>query len=137
MSAPRIPVTTANVMLDSIGALANTGYLRVYDGTQPTNGGDAVTTQVKLLEFRLAADAFPAASGGVLTANGMVATTALATGIAAWFRLLKSDGTTVLLDGDVGIDGSPGEYDLHIDSIDITIDDTVAVTAFTLTQPLA
>lgn len=137
MSSPKITVAVANAMLDAgIGTVANSGKLRVYDGIKPASCAIAVTTQVKLMEFTMAADAFPAANGGVLTANGMVATTALVGGTATWYRLFQSNGSTVLIDGDVGEQGSPEVVDLAIDNVTVTFDDVVAVTSYTITQSL-
>lgn len=137
MVEPKITVAVANAMLDAgIGTVANTGKLRVYDGTKPASCATAITTQVKLMEFTMAADAFPAASGGVLTANGITASAAVVSGTAAWFRLFQSNGTTVLMDGTVGEAGSPDSVDLEIDSVVVVLDDIVAVTSFTITQSL-
>lgn len=137
MSSPRMPATTANASLDAaIGNPANNGRIRVYNGTQPANGGGAITTQTLLMEFVLPADAFPAASGGVLTANAIPAVAAVASGIPTWYRLVKSDLTTILLDGDVGVAASPDNPDLVIDSASVTSGDVVAVVQYRITQPL-
>lgn len=131
--SPRITAAVANAMLDAgIGSLADVGKLRVYDGTQPATGGGAITTQVKLLEFTLDANAFPAAAAGVLTANGIGAELGLANGTATWFRLVKADGTTVLLDGSAGM----ASCDLILSNDAITTLDVVAVLSMTITQPL-
>lgn len=96
-------VAARNAKLDAIRASFNTGYLRIYDGTQPAGPDTAVSTQVLLAELRFNATAFPAASGGVLTANAITSdSSANATGTASWFRCLQSDGTTALHDGTVG-----------------------------------
>jgi hypothetical protein len=72
----------------------------------------------------------PAASGAVLTLNAITQdASADATGTATWFRLVKSDGTTHVLDGDVGTSGS----DLNLNSTSITSGATVSVTSFTIT----
>src|SRR5215217_7735730 len=96
-------ITARNAALDAIGPLANTGYIRIYDGTQAATPETAIGAQVLLAELRFNATAFPAASGGVLTANAITSDTSNnATGTASWYRALKSDGTTVLWDGSVG-----------------------------------
>src|SRR6185503_21167946 len=75
----------------SIGA---SGFLRVYDGTQPTNVATALGAQVKLAELALSATFAPAASGGVLTANAITTdASADATGTATWGTLTPSAGT--------------------------------------------
>ena len=83
--------------------MANTGWLRIYDGTQPANADTAVSTQNILAELRFGATAFGASVAGVATANAITAdSSANATGTATWFRVFKSDGTTALWDGSVG-----------------------------------
>lgn len=133
-NAVRIPATTANAMLDAgIGTLADLGKLRIYDGVQPAAGGGALSSNNLLAELVMAADAFPAASGGVLTAAAITADSAAdATGTATWFRLFKSDGTTVLYDGSVGTSGC----DLNLNSVSLTVNGTVSVTSLTITMPL-
>lgn len=137
MTEPKITVAVANAMLDAgIGTVANSGKLRIYDGAKPASCATGITTQVKLMEFTMATDAFPAASGGVLTAAAMAASVAVAAGTAAWFRLFQSNGSTVLMDGTVGEAGSPDPVDLEIDNTIVEVDDVVAVTSFTITQSL-
>lgn len=122
----------ANHEADAVGDNINSGYLRIYDGTRPTNADTAIGTQVLLAELRFNADAFPVAVNGVLTANAITADTAAnATGTATWFRTLKTDGTTVMFDGNVGTAGS----DLNLNSTAIQINAEVSVTSFTYTQP--
>lgn len=96
-------VVARNAKLDAIKASFNTGYLRIYDGAQPAGPDTAIGAQVLLAELRFGATAFPAASGGVLTANAITSdASANATGTASWFRCLQSDGTTAIHDGTVG-----------------------------------
>jgi len=132
----RIPAALANLMLDAgIGSVTNAGKLRVYSGSQPSTGGAAVTTQTKLIEFTLNANAFPDAAAGILTAAAIAATVALATGTATWFRLLRADGTTVVLDGAVGVQGSGAECIITTTAIESG--ETVAVLSLRVIQPLA
>jgi hypothetical protein len=117
-----------NAQLDAITTFAgNSGKLRIYSGTRPATGGTATTL---LAELTCNATFAPAASGGVLTLNAITQdASADATGTATWFRLVKSDGTTHVLDGDVGTSGS----DLNLNSTSITSGATVSVTSFTIT----
>jgi hypothetical protein len=92
-----------NAMLNAIKADFDNGFLRIYDGAQPAGPDTALGAQVLLAELRFGATAFGAAAAGVLTANAITSdASANATGTAAWFRCLKSDGTTALHDGTVG-----------------------------------
>lgn len=100
---PKFSNLTVNGEADFIGGAADSGYIRIYDGAQPTDADTAVGAQVLLAELRFGADAFPAAVAGLLTANAITSdASANATGTAAWARVLKSDGTSVLFDGSVG-----------------------------------
>ena len=122
--------TLRNNMLDEITALvdagASNGFIRIYDGVRPATGG-AVTTL--LAELDMSDPSFPAAAGGVLTANAITdEASAPAAGTATWFRVVDSDGTAII-DGDVGTSGS----DMNLNSTAITSGLSVSVTSFILT----
>ena len=100
---PKFSDTMVNAEADAVGNALNTGYIRIYDGTQPTNADTAVGAQTLLAELRFGADAFGAASAGTITANAITSdSSANATGTASWARILASNGTTVWFDGSVG-----------------------------------
>jgi RES domain-containing protein len=123
---------SVNDMIDAWSPEFNTGYLRIYDGTIPTNADTAVGAQVLLAELRFNATAFGAASAGVATANAFTADSAAnATGTATWFRALRSDGTTVLMDGTVGTSNA----NLVINSTAIQVNAEVQVNSMTVTLP--
>lgn len=127
---PKQTDAAANAAADAVVALANSGKVRIYDGTQPATAATAVTTQTLLAELTLNATAFGAAVAGVATANAITADgTADASGTATWFRVVKSDTTTVLWDGTVGTSGC----DLNLNSAAIEGGANVAVSAFTYT----
>jgi hypothetical protein len=128
----KYPTTLRNNQLDEITALAGTSaLLRIYDGTQPANANTAVGAQVLLAELVCDATAFAAAaSSGALTANAISNdASANASGTASWFRLVASNGTTVVMDGSVGTTGS----DLNLNSVSITSGQTVSVSSFVIT----
>jgi hypothetical protein len=117
---------------DAVCDLLDDGYLRIYSGTQPTTADTAIGAQVLLAELRWNATAFPAATNGVATANAITSdASANATGTAAWFRALKSDGTTVVFDGSVGT----ADADLIIATTSIVAAATIPMTSFTYTFP--
>lgn len=129
--APRLANLAANAAADAACALANAGFLDIYDGTQPATADTAITSQVKLAHLTLASPAFGAAVAGVATANAVGSdVSADATGTANWFRAYKSDGTTAVFDGSVGTSGA----NLNLSSVAITAGGTVAITSFTYTQ---
>lgn len=130
---PKRTTTAANAACDAMAALANSGRLKVYDGTQPATANTAVTTQTVLADLTMNATAFGAAVAGVATANAITQdSSADATGTATWFRLYKSDNSTVILDGSVGTSGC----DLNLSTTSIVAGAAVSITAFTLTESL-
>lgn len=127
---PKYSNTCVNAEADAIGNALNNGYLRIYDGTQPTNADTAVGAQVLLAELRFGADAFPAAVAGVLTANAITAdASANATSTATWARILASDGTTVYFDGSVGLSTA----NVILNAVAIVTGAEVSCSAFSMT----
>ena len=128
---PKLSNTAANAAADAVAVLLNTGYLRIYDGTQPATADTAISSQTLLAELRFASTAFGSAVSGLATAFGMTAdSSANATGTATWFRALKSDGSTVVCDGSVGLATS----NLTLNSVSIASGVSVTVTSFLYTQ---
>jgi len=123
-----LDATLRNNMLDQITTRAGgSALLRIYDGTRPATGGTATTL---LAELTCNATFAPAASGGVLTLNSITQdSSANATGTATWFRIVQSDGSTHVLDGNVGTSGS----DLNLNTTSLVSGGPVAVTSFTIT----
>jgi hypothetical protein len=103
---PKYSNAGVNAEADALARLLDSGFLRIYDSTgtgQPANADTAVTTQVLLAELRFNATSAPAAAAGLLTFNAFTQDlSANATGTATWARALKSDGSTVVMDGSVG-----------------------------------
>ena len=114
-----------------MAVLLNSGYIRIYDGTQAATADTAVGAQVLLAELRFGATAFGSGSAGVATANAITAdSSANATGTASWFRCLKSDGTTVIYDGSVGT----ATADLILNTVSIVSGASVSITSLTITE---
>src|ERR1039458_2431916 len=103
---PKVPVAVMDAMLNQIGSNASGGKLRIYDGTQPTNGGDPLSGNNLLAEMTMGSPAFSSASSGTLTANAIPFNVAAMSGTPTWFRLVESDGATVLCDGSAGVGSS-------------------------------
>lgn len=118
-----------NAMLDEITAVAGaSALLRIYDGSRPATGGTATTL---LAELTCNATFAAGASSGALTLNAITQdSSANATGTATWFRIVASNGTTHVLDGDVGTSGS----DLNLTTTSIVATQPVSVTSFTITE---
>ena len=120
-----------NARVDAITTFAGDGaLLRLYDGTRPSTGGTATTL---LAELTCGTPFAASASGGVLTLGSITQDSAAnAAGNATWFRLVKSDGTTHVMDGSVTATGGGGDMELVTTSI--TTGQPVQVTSFTITE---
>lgn len=127
----RITTAAANAALDALLALIGaSGFLDIYDGTQPAGPATAPTTQTKLARLALSADAFGDASAGVATANAITDGTGLADGTPSWFRLCTAAGAGVL-DGSAGTSGT----NLVLAAATIATGVTVSVSSLTVTLP--
>lgn len=127
---PKYANLAVNTEADALAPLLNAGKLRIYDGAQPANADTGLSGQNLLAELTFGNPAFGASAAGVLTANAITKDSdADATGTAAWARLLKSDGTTVVMDCSVGTAGC----DINLNSVAIQIHAEVSVTSFTIT----
>lgn len=121
-------VTLRNAQMDAITTFAGAGAkLRIYDGARPATGGTATTL---LAEFTLGSPFAPAASAATLSPTLPSNATAAATGTATWFRVVKADGTTHVLDGSAGTSGT----DMILNTTSITSGIAVSVTAWSVTR---
>lgn len=121
--------TLRTAMVDAITTRAgNAALLRIYDGTRPATGGAATTL---LAELTCGTPFAAGAASGVLTLGAITQdSSANATGTATWFRIVKADGTTHVLDGNVGTSGS----DLNLTTTAIVITQPVSITSFVITE---
>jgi hypothetical protein len=119
---------TRNAQQQGLITYAGTGsIIRLYDGTQPANANTAISTQTLLVSLTIAGG-FGTDSNGTITLGAVTSGTAGASGTAAFFRIVKSDGTTVVMDGSVGTSGS----DLNLNTTTIASAQTVSITAGTI-----
>lgn len=127
-----ISTAARNAAADAVVDLLDSGYIRIYSGSQPAGPDTAISDQTLLAELRFAATAFGDASNGVATAGTITGDAAAnATGTAAWFRALKSDGSTAVFDGTVGTSGA----DLNLNTTSIVENVAVDITELTFTIP--
>lgn len=113
-------------------AIGNSAILRIYAGTIPASVGAAAGTL--LVQYNLASTWAPAASGGTKQLNGLpLEANASAPGVATYFRLYASDGTTCHTQGTVSIINQGG--DIIIDNTNIAINQVVRVVSFTVEAP--
>lgn len=131
--AVQFSTTVRNAMLDAITAQAGASALvNIYSGTKPTNANTALSGNTLLASLTCGATFAAAASNGTLTLNAITQdSSADATGTAVFFRVLKSDGTTVVWQGDVGTSGS----DLNLNTTSIAAGGPVSVSSWTLSIP--
>ncbi len=129
---PKRSAAAANAAVDAWKTYLNNGYLRIYSGTRPVAVASAITGTL-LAELRFNATAFGASSNGVATAGAFTQdSSADATGTATHFRAFQSDGTTAVMDGDVGTSGC----DLNLNSVAISAGAAVQVTSMTITESM-
>ena len=118
-----------NAQLDAITAFAGAGArLRIYGDTRPATGGAATTQLVN--DFVLATPFAPAAASAILSPTLPAASTGAVAGTATWFRVVKADGATFVMDGSVGT----ANADLILTTIAITAGAAVSAAAWTVTK---
>jgi hypothetical protein len=124
-----------NSRLDAITAFVAAGaILRIYSGSQPGAGGGSVAGNTLLAPLTCNSVFAGAAANGTLTLNSISpATSAAATGVATFMRLVKSDGTTFIWDGTVSTVAA-GTGDLRLDDTSIVLGGTVAISSAVLTE---
>lgn len=102
---------SASVGLAAINALYNSGFLDVFNGTQPTTPETALSGNTLLVSGLFSASAFgaPAFSSGFQRSTGSFTAASyapVASGTASFARAYKSDHTTVIADYTVGTTGT-------------------------------
>lgn len=85
----------------ALSTLPDGGSIKVYSGVQPATADTALSGNTLLATLTLPTPSFTV-SVNVLTAAVIAAATIAASGVANWFRCLKSDGTTAVFDGNIG-----------------------------------
>lgn len=128
---PKTAEARRNAALNAaFDTVLDSGSLRIYDGTQPTDADTALGAQVLLAQLTLNATAFAAASGGSKAANAISDdTSADASGTATWGSLVTS-GATRLMDFSVGTSGA----NLNLNSVAISAGANVSCSAFSVTM---
>lgn len=129
----RLSQNSRNIQLDALAALVDDGYLRIYNGTQPNTPDDPVSGQTLLAELRFGSPAFEPAADGAIVARAITPDNdAPANGTASWFRVLASDGSTVLWDGSIGTSGC----NINFNSVAIQQNEKVSVDAYAHSLPM-
>jgi hypothetical protein len=123
----------ANAMADALTTyVGSTGKIIIYDGDVPANADASLSSNTALATFTLGSSAFGSASSGTISLSGVPLTVAAdATGTASFFRITKSDGTTVVAQGSVGTSGAQ----LNLNTVAITEDVNVTITSGSINMP--
>lgn len=128
---PRITNAAASLMADTLGDALDSGTIKIYTGTIPTDADTAIGAQTLLATLTFNAAAFPPASNGVLTAAAITDDSSIdATGTAAWARIATSGALTKM---DVTV-GTSGE-DINFNSVAFQTGATCSITSLTITVP--
>jgi len=107
---------------------AGTGAkIHLYTGTQPANANTALSGNTLLATLDVSGS-FGTDSNGTITVSSIGNTTAVATGTATFFRITKSDGTTVVMDGSVGTSNA----DMIFNTVSFVTGDIVAISSGTI-----
>ena len=126
-----LTTATKNAMLDAAAALTNNGLVRPYAGSVPADANAALGGATLLGTITLGATAFASASGGSITLNASTRDEAAdATGTASFFRIFRSDGTTVVFQGTITATGGGG--DMTLPSTSITAGQPIEVTSIVI-----
>ena len=101
--------------------------IHIYDGTQPSNANTAISGQTLLVSLTISGS-FGTDSNGTITLSSVSNGTAVATGTAQFFRITKSDNTTVVMDGSVGTSSA----DMILNNTSIASGQTVSISSGTI-----
>lgn len=130
-----IQLSTAvrNARLDQIQTTIGTSaVVKIRTGSQPANCGAADSGTV-LVSYTLASSWANSAAGGSKSFSGTpIASTAIATGTAGFYRLYASDGVTCHAQGSITVTGGGG--DMTVDNTSINNNQTVNITGWTITD---
>lgn len=125
-------VALKNARLNQAASQLGTScLLNIYSGTQPATPDAALSGNTLLAQLACSATFAPSASGGVLTANAITSdASANNTGTATWASLVKSDGTTRIIDMSAGTSGT----DMILSSVSIVAGNIVTCSSLTITS---
>ena len=101
--------------------------IHIYEGTQPSNANTAISGQTLLVSLTVTGS-FGTDSNGTITLSSVANGTAVATGTAQFFRITKSDNSTVVMDGSVGTSGC----DMNLNNTSIATSQVVSITSGTI-----
>jgi hypothetical protein len=119
---------TRNAQQNGLITYAGTGALiNIYAGAQPANANTAISGQTLLVTLTVTGS-FGTDSNGTITLSTVANGTAVATNTATFFRITKSDTTTVVMDGSV----ATSDADLVLNNTSIATGQVVSISAGTI-----
>ena len=119
---------TRNAQQQGLITFAGSGsIIRIYQGTQPANANTAISSQTLLVSLTIVGR-FGTDANGTITIGAVTSAQAVATGTAQFFRIVKSDGTTVVMDGSVGT----SDADMILNTTAIANTQTVTISSGTI-----
>jgi hypothetical protein len=122
--------TVRNARLDAIEVDAGTApIMKIFSGAPPANTA-AANSGTELASGTLPSDWMAAAATGAKAKAGTWNLTGVASGVAGHFRLFRSNGTTVVMQGTCG----QGSGDMSLVNTNIANAQPVPVDSFTLTD---
>lgn len=92
-----------NAQANALGALADGGFVDIYDGDQPVDGDDELTGQTLGVTLALGSPAFAPAALGIITANPIASALIMNDIVAKWGRVYRADHATKVMDISVGV----------------------------------
>ena len=114
-------------------AIGPSPHLQIFSGTLPVSCASPDDGDL-LIDLELPSDWMSSSDQGTIAKNGVWATTALASGIATYYRLKSADLVTVHEQGVVGVVGPTG-IDLIMNSTSVEIGQSVSVNNWSITAP--
>jgi hypothetical protein len=93
-----------------ITPLLNSGFVKLYTGTQPATPDTALSGNTLLVSLALSSTAFGSPSSGSASANSIASNTCIASGLATFARWFASNGTTAHMDCTVGWAAQQGAW---------------------------
>ena len=127
------PTALRNARADAITTFAATTptaapvKIRFYTTPRPASA-NATATGTLLAELTASTNIFAgSASQGAISVNSFTSQNAVSTNTAAWFRIVKSDGTTVIMDGTLNAD-------MAVSTTAFTAGSAIAFISMTITE---
>jgi hypothetical protein len=124
--------TRATMMSSIVTAITATSNMKVYAGVAPAKTASPTSSGGTLLVTLPCSSTFGTVSGGVLTANAITTTAAVASGTPAFYRIIDGatdDGTHTQIQGSCGV----GSGDINFAST-IASGGNVSITSLTYTE---